>query len=143
MDRGASRGERRTGVPWALSNRGYARLQASRPTRTTHLPGRCGVVELRVRPMGVEDLDVRLRYFREATGEHLELIGVDRSPCVPPLSRDDSWRVALRSVGMGMALSLAPRSGSPAPRIGSGAAGGWAGIRPRRTFATQPARLTQ
>lgn len=29
--------------------------------------------------MGVDDLDVRIRYFREATDEHLELIGVDRS----------------------------------------------------------------
>jgi len=37
------------------------------------------VVELRVRPMGVEDLDVRIRYFQDATDEHLQLIGVDRS----------------------------------------------------------------
>lgn len=29
--------------------------------------------------MGVEDLDVRIRYFCEATDEHLQLIGVDRS----------------------------------------------------------------
>lgn len=44
-----------------------------------HGPEGAVVVELRVRPMGVEDLDVRIRYFHEATDEHLELLGVDRS----------------------------------------------------------------
>lgn len=40
------------------------------------------MVELRVRPMRVEDLDVRIRYFQEASEEHLQLIGVDRSKLV-------------------------------------------------------------
>jgi RimJ/RimL family protein N-acetyltransferase len=46
------------------------------------------VTELRVRPMGVEDLDVRIRYFHDATDEHLELLGVDRSK----LGMLEAWR---------------------------------------------------
>jgi RimJ/RimL family protein N-acetyltransferase len=45
------------------------------------------VIELKVRPMGVEDLDVRVRYFQEATDEHLRLLGVDREK----LHTLDAW----------------------------------------------------
>lgn len=37
-----------------------------------------GVVALRVRSVGVDDLDVGILYLREATDEDLELIGVGR-----------------------------------------------------------------
>lgn len=44
--------------------------------------------ELQVRPMGVDDLDVRLRYFHEAADEHLQVLGVDRSKLVTL----EAWR---------------------------------------------------
>lgn len=48
------------------------------------------MVELLVRPMDVEDLDVRIRYFQEATDEHLRLIGVDRTK----LGTLEAWRAS-------------------------------------------------
>lgn len=46
------------------------------------------MVEFRVRPMDVEDLDIRIEYFQNATDEHLQLLGVDRAK-LDPL---EAWR---------------------------------------------------
>jgi RimJ/RimL family protein N-acetyltransferase len=40
--------------------------------------------------MHIEDLDVRIRYFQEASEEHLELLGVDRSK----LDTLETWRTS-------------------------------------------------
>lgn len=48
------------------------------------------MAELKVRPMTVDDLDVRIHYFRAAPNEHLQLIGVDHNK----IGVLDAWREA-------------------------------------------------
>ena len=43
-----------------------------------------------IRPMELADFDVRIAYFHEATDEHLNRLGVDRSR----LPRPDAWRAS-------------------------------------------------
>jgi RimJ/RimL family protein N-acetyltransferase len=61
------------------------------------------VVELQVRPMGVADIDMRIRYFHEASDAHLELLGVDRTR----LGALRAWR---RSFEEGLDRPLAART---------------------------------
>ena len=43
---------------------------------------------VRIRPMDLADFEIRIAYFHEATDEHLNQLGVDRSR----LPRPDAWR---------------------------------------------------
>lgn len=61
------------------------------------------MVVLRVRPMRVEDLEVRIRYFQEATDEHLKLLGVDRNK----LDALEVWRTSFEE---GLARPVAERT---------------------------------
>ena len=58
---------------------------------------------LSLRPMALADFDVRIAYFHEATDEHLERLGVDRSR----LPRPEVWR---ESFQRNLALPLQERS---------------------------------
>lgn len=48
---------------------------------------------VRIRPMELADFDVRIAYFHEATDEHLNRLGVDRSR----LPRPDVWRASFEA----------------------------------------------
>jgi RimJ/RimL family protein N-acetyltransferase len=58
---------------------------------------------LDIRPMELSDFDVRVAYFYEATDEHLERLGVDRSRLPAP----DVWRASFER---NLALPLTERS---------------------------------
>ena len=45
---------------------------------------------LALRPMELEDFDIRIAYFHEATNEHLDRLGVDRSRLPTP----HAWRAS-------------------------------------------------
>jgi RimJ/RimL family protein N-acetyltransferase len=77
-----SLGAGRSGAEETEARSGVARLTEGPPTVP---PG-----HVSIRPMNLADFDVRIAYFYEATDEHLNKLGVDRSRLPDP----DAWRAS-------------------------------------------------